>query len=167
MDMWTPPDADFPALTADRYVKTSEPSDAYNCVAWALSRDDTWIGPAEYGYDWPLESPALTVENFIAFFKHHGFSIASAEPLESGTEKIVIYAANAYVHARRGSWQTESGPAKWAKKWTANMTCSRWQGRFTALSIRTWNARSGNDWTGRTNDEIERAAARSRNGSAP
>ncbi|HLX59807.1 MAG TPA: hypothetical protein VKX17_00870 [Planctomycetota bacterium] len=114
MDMWTPPDEDFPALTNERYVKKSEPDDGYNCVAWVLGAKDVWIGPPGYGYNWPIPSPALTVENFVAFFEWHGFKRSDVIAFQAGKETIAIYSSGGlFTHVaklvKNGNWSSKLG----------------------------------------------------------
>ena len=68
----------------------------------------------QYGYDWPIASPALTVENFIEFFRHHGFKITTSRQFESEKSKIVIYSnGGIFTHVARyvrdGIWTSKLG----------------------------------------------------------
>src|SRR5262249_29630787 len=112
MDTWTPPDADFPALAARRYRKTSEPDAAYNCVAFALGRTDLWLGPEPYGYQWPLPSIETSVENFVRLFEHYGFAQCSSGDFEKGKDKLAIFGSQfGFTHVAR---QLENG--RWSSK---------------------------------------------------
>ncbi len=105
----------FPNL--DQCDETSPRDPLYNCFAWALRLDDTWVEPREYadGY-WPEGvSRELKIESFVAFFSLHGFSICGNSSYEEGLEKIAVYADRngAPTHAARqlpnGKWTSKLG----------------------------------------------------------
>lgn len=106
----------FPYLTAANYHVTSPPDAQYNCIAWAAAEDDVWWWPdSMLNYHWPESALRQeTIEAFIQAFSTKGFSPCSDGSLETGFEKIALYAINEKpTHAARqlsdGSWASKLG----------------------------------------------------------
>lgn len=108
--------AAFPNLALGNYRITSAPSWDYNCIAWALGITDAWWWPTP-GRFWP---PGVereeTVPAFLSAFGTRGFSPCSPSALESGLEKIALYAIGGVpTHAARqvgnGWWTSKLGPS--------------------------------------------------------
>lgn len=105
----------FPALI-DGFTETSPASTRYNCIAWAANRTDTpwWPDPQGVGY-WPEGVPrAETLEAFYQAFESIGYTRSADADLESGFEKVALYAiAGQPKHAARqladGSWSSKLG----------------------------------------------------------
>lgn len=105
----------LPRLTADNYRETSPAAWEYNCIAWAVGRTDTWW-PAPGRY-WPADVPreeSLSV--FVALFATLGYRPGASPALESGVEKVALYASgDTPTHAARqlagGLWTSKLGPA--------------------------------------------------------
>jgi hypothetical protein len=108
---------DFPRLKT--WTTTSEPTRAYNCIAWAA--DDTtrfwWppVGSFSTGTYWPPDVPrALTVAAFVKVFAIVGYEPCDNGAHEPGVEKVAIYADGGVVkHAARqledGRWTSKLG----------------------------------------------------------
>jgi hypothetical protein len=92
---------------------TSEKTWDYNCVAWATRDNSDWI-QFEYDHNGDL-IPDSTLELYIDFFKNKGFEICNDSSLESGFEKICIYADsnNKFTHVAlqlsNGIWASKMG----------------------------------------------------------
>jgi hypothetical protein len=87
----------------------------YNCIAWALGRNDAWWDPhAVHGY-WPDGIPReSTINALVQVFQAAGFQLCDDRALEKGFEKIAIYGRGAeYTHAARqlpdGTWASKIG----------------------------------------------------------
>jgi hypothetical protein len=103
----------FPRLGA-AYEVLGKATPAYNCVAWALGRDDRWIWPAAQGH-------AAGFDDFDALFRTHGYRRLSALNYDraAGYDKLVLYAkrngsgALEPTHSARqladGSWSSKLG----------------------------------------------------------
>lgn len=106
----------LPNLTAENYRITSVPAWEYNCIAWAVGIDDAWWWPSP-GRFWPQGVPREeTVDAFVAAIGTRGYSDCSSAELESGFEKIALYAQGANpTHAARqlahGWWTSKLGPS--------------------------------------------------------
>jgi hypothetical protein len=109
--------SDFPKLVA--WVKTSEATRRYNCIAWAMG-DVTrfwWpqVGSFSSGTYWPHGIPgAETVAAFLKVFRLVGYRPCANGDLEEGVEKVAIYALGGLVkHAARqlpdGQWTSKLG----------------------------------------------------------
>jgi hypothetical protein len=109
--------AHFPNLQDVAQKKTSDPSDAYNCIAWAFkdSRKHWW--PNLRRSYWPLRTTPTqtTMEAFEAWFAHDGWEQTATQDPEDGYEKIGLYALRGVpTHAARildsGIWTSKLGP---------------------------------------------------------
>ena len=85
----------FPRLVDDGYNRTSLPTIAYNCVAWAFGDQTKWWEPDVFGlFHWPCAERQYTVQAYEALAKSQGYKKCSNGDLEPGFDKIAIYAAN-------------------------------------------------------------------------
>jgi hypothetical protein len=113
-------DRHFPRLRTEGFKRTSEP-DYYNCIAFAAGdlRRKWW--PGEYAPGWSpdywLEGIAKeeSLEAFIQAFATVGYKPCADGYLETGSEKIAIFAAgNEVRHTAKqnqdGSWTSKLGP---------------------------------------------------------
>ncbi|MGC9503826.1 DUF7689 domain-containing protein [Baaleninema sp.] len=84
----------FPNLASTGYRLTSQDTIEYNCVAWAVGRQDEWWWLDELGESyWPPEvERELTIDSFISVFKKIGYEVCNDENFEEGFQKIAIYA---------------------------------------------------------------------------
>ena|SRR5437879_4664187 len=107
---------DFPHLSVEGFVETSPATRVYNCIAWAVGRDDAWWWPAE-GPDihWPEGVPRMeTVEAFWQLFESLGYVRCESGDLETGFEKVALYVKDRFPeHAARqlpdGRWTSKLG----------------------------------------------------------
>jgi hypothetical protein len=87
----------------------------YNCIAWALERDDVWCWPDPDGYSfWPIQNRKATQDVFIEIFATFGYKCCKNYSLEKGYKKIVIYIKDSNpTHASRqlknGKWTSKLG----------------------------------------------------------
>ena len=105
----------FPNLAERGYHITSPKNAGYNCVAWAVG-DTThfWYDVKVKGYYWPPGAgSADTVEGWKKLFALHGYTEAEFDKLETGIEKIAIY-ADASGDPSHVARQTETG--QWSSK---------------------------------------------------
>jgi hypothetical protein len=72
---------------------TSLETGQYNCISWALGITDFPIWPIdEKPYNWPSNLPLIeSMENFITFFKMHGFEYCENEKPKKDFELIAIF----------------------------------------------------------------------------
>jgi hypothetical protein len=104
----------FPGLRATPYRICRGGSRFYNCIAWAAGDDRRWWEPDEDGIEYwpPGVAREYTVEAYIAAFESIGYSKCDDNSLESGFEKVAIYAREGEpTHA---SWQLDDG--RWTSK---------------------------------------------------
>jgi hypothetical protein len=103
----------FPNLSA--YEQKSDPSDLYNCIAFAAGIEDEWVDPLGV---WPDDiGKDDTVENLIEVYRRYGFEPCDDSQMELGFDKLAIYATDGgvvYQHAARlhsdGQWWSKIGP---------------------------------------------------------
>jgi hypothetical protein len=89
---------DFPRLVTTGYVKTSEETPAYNCVAFTLGDESrVWWPPVHTGTlatrsYWPSGVPIqATVEAFVEMYRRQGFETCVGREAEPGIVRIAIY----------------------------------------------------------------------------
>ena len=103
----------LPTLAAAGYEITSEPSERYNCVAWAAGYTNDWWSHLP-GYFWPARrSPEI--EALMEVFTGLGFSTCDSDRKETGYNKVALYARDGrWTHAARqlenGHWTSKLGP---------------------------------------------------------
>ena len=111
MSSWI--DDEIPGLKASGYEVTSQPSNVYNCVAWAAGVDTDWWSHL-IGYYWPARrSPA--VEALVEVFVNLGYEICDNRDREPGFEKVAVFGRSGrWSHAARqiedGRWTSKLGP---------------------------------------------------------
>ena len=112
---------DLPDLHTENCQITSPATKAYNCIAWAAGTDKQWWDPNGLYY-WPPNVPReITIDAVVQVYETLGFTICIGGELESGFEKIAIFAkasGNERVptHAARqldsGQWTSKLGPCE-------------------------------------------------------
>ena len=115
----TPKVGDFPDLNNSVWEKTSEPDPSYNCIAFAAGRTDVFWWPDEYPDEesdyWPHGiRREESIAAFIELFKSLGYESCLDGRLETGHEKVAIYAlGDLPTHAARqmpgGRWTSKLG----------------------------------------------------------
>jgi hypothetical protein len=110
---------DFPNLASSGWKETSDPTDRYNCVAFALYDTNQWwelLAVPVKGYYWP---PGIkrgdTVQSWIKVYEIHGYRVCEDGRLEDGFEKVAIYEKDEEpMHVARqledGTWTSKLGP---------------------------------------------------------
>lgn len=81
-----------PNLKQDKYTKTSEATNFYNCVNWAIGINNRWkdfyyLPNGEVNDD-------LSSEPYIRYFSKNGFKQCEDGEFEEGKNKIAIYENN-------------------------------------------------------------------------
>jgi hypothetical protein len=106
----------FPRLSRRNHRITSEATDEYNCVAYAIGDESRWWSPHP-DYFWPpnVLRDQANVQSYIEAFGSVGFVICADGTLEEGYEKIAIYVHpnGTPTHAARqfpnGKWRSKLG----------------------------------------------------------
>ena len=111
---WNP--RSFPALRPQNHRVTSDPADAYNCVAHAIGSPGVWWWPEEGSY-WPEGlARSESVQTIADAFRQVGYEDCATGEVEAGREKVAIFAddVGAPTHAARqlpsGLWTSKLGP---------------------------------------------------------
>ena len=106
----------FPKLVSHGYYHTSQPTDAYNCVAW-IARDVTqWWSPEDVdGYYWPFPKTDGSLRAYLAMFETFlGYRECPSGALRLGSEKIAVYVdGDEFCHVAHqrsdGTWSSKIG----------------------------------------------------------
>jgi len=108
----------FPKLVLDvNFGIKSKTDDRYNCIAWAIVRDDVWVDALEGEFDgiyWPASVPkgrALT--HLEAMFSSYGY-VRCDDSFEEGYMKVALFEKQErWSHAARqlpgGNWASKMG----------------------------------------------------------
>ena len=106
----------LPGLERSDFSVTSDHTDEYNCVAWALHETDRWWSHLEIlGHFWPPEvQRSGSVDAYQAMFETRGFELCLNGELIDGLEKIALFAAgDEFIHVARqlpnGHWTSKLG----------------------------------------------------------
>jgi hypothetical protein len=110
----------FPGLRATSYRVTSPPTRDYNCIAWATGDALNWWWPVGDPFDEPRFWPTgvareVTLAAFLAAFTSVGYGPCDNTILESGFDKIAVFAdqGGRPTHACRqieeGRWTSKLG----------------------------------------------------------
>lgn len=78
--MWL--DETFPNLT---YEITSDSDGDYNCIAWAVERQDAWWSHLP-GYRW-IGRRNPSIESLMAVFRELGYEVCDSDDLEPEYDK--------------------------------------------------------------------------------
>ena len=106
----------LPGLESSSYEVTSDATDHYNCVAWAMGEDDRWWShESDEDYYWPDQAERGDgAPAYQAMFRLYGFEGCADGGSESGFEKIAIFADEGrFTHVARqlpsGRWTSKLG----------------------------------------------------------
>ena len=111
----------WPNLTDEERQGVSPRSTQYNCLAWAAGTDQEWWEPDDPRYSphggptaWPAGVPhVFSVDSCIQAFVAIGYLPCETPDLESGYEKVALY-ADEFGDPTHAARQLESG--RWASK---------------------------------------------------
>ena len=106
----------LPGLERSGFRDTSDHTDEYNCVAWALHETDRWWSHIDLlGHYWPssLERGA-SIAAYLSLFASEGFERCDDGDLVDGSEKIALFAdGDEFTHVARqlpsGRWTSKLG----------------------------------------------------------
>lgn len=106
----------FPALGSHNCAVTSPATPDYNCIAWAAGDESRWWDPDPMRqYYLPRLAPRVrTLDAYERAFAGLGYSPCISIAVESGLEKVAIFAAgDRPLHAARqlldGMWTSKLG----------------------------------------------------------
>lgn len=102
----------FERLQPGDLTVTSDTTEKYNCIAWAVGDHTNWWWPS-HGYYWPEGvERSITIEAFTAAFSTVGFKPCADGKHADGVEKLALFTKNGKpTHA---SFSLPNG--KWASK---------------------------------------------------
>ena len=114
-DLYADLRAQFPGLTDSNHRVTSQPTGAYNCVAWVDRDTATWFEP---GFNWPedllIDEGQPDLDAYQEFFRRKGFENCESPDQETGFLKIALYAVDGFFHhvakqLASGAWSSKNG----------------------------------------------------------
>ncbi len=109
-------EADFPESVQKPFIKTSEVTPSYNCIAWAAGDSSNWYEPDPMGlYYWPPNVPRqYSIVAYIQVYESIGYIKCDNENLEEGYEKVAVFGKKHIpTHAAKqlssGLWSSKLG----------------------------------------------------------
>ena len=113
--MWI--DEDLPHLATEGYELTSDPTDDYNCIAYAAGETDRWWSHVEGGdYYWPEHaSRTPSIVSLIEVFTGLGYEPCRDAEDDPSFRKVALYAdqqgdwTHAAVQLPGGEWSSKLG----------------------------------------------------------
>ena len=111
-------DETFPGLAEAGYEITSEPTDTYNCIAYAAGDEENWWEFTS-GYLWPGATRTQLIDGLVKVFESLGYEVCSDANEELGFHKVALFARGTtrgaiYTHAAKqlpgGAWSSKLGP---------------------------------------------------------
>jgi len=107
---------EFPNNANDPFIKTSEVTPTYNCIAWAAGDSTQWYEPDPMGfYFWPRNIPRqYSVEAYVMVYESMGYKPCDNGAFENEFEKVAVFSKNGKpTHAARqlsdGKWTSKLG----------------------------------------------------------
>ncbi len=104
----------FPRLSSETFDVVSQPSNEYNCIAYAAGDVDKWWGYSRRRY-WPdYAARSDSIESLIEVFAGLKFLQCQDSSLESGYEKVALYEEqgvwkHAALQMPNGRWRSKMG----------------------------------------------------------
>ncbi len=105
----------FPRLSREGYEIKSEPTEQYNCIAYAANGTSDWWGTVEEQQHWPdYATRSERMASLVEVFAGLGYQRCEDSSLESGYEKVALYEEQGeWTHAARqtstGRWRSKLG----------------------------------------------------------
>ena len=109
----------FPKLIeASNFFFKSKFDQSYNCIAWAIIRNNIWVDAVEGNFDgifWPDNiQKGYTYNHLIELFQNYEYVKCGSSSFEDGFMKVALYGDNQkWTHASRqlpnGNWTSKMG----------------------------------------------------------
>ena len=105
----------FPRLSGEKFEIVAQPSNQYNCIAYAAGDVSVWWGIVEEDNYWPdYATRSNRIESLIEVFGGLGFQQCQYSSLESGYEKVALYEEqgewkHAALQTPSGYWRSKMG----------------------------------------------------------
>ena len=104
----------FPNLASEGFDIVDEPSDRYNCIAYAAGDISQWWWPDGVNYWPPWATLTTRIESLIEAFAGKGYERCNDYEVEDGYHKVALYEAQGQMrHAAaqmpNGRWRSKMG----------------------------------------------------------
>lgn len=106
-------DAQFPALAAAGYEIIGEPTDEYNCIAYAAGETHRWWSNEDsVQLYWPEPAGRTPlIASLIAVFTNLGYEPADDDSVEAGYVKVALFRTMGNGRTPPGKCPTDIGAA--------------------------------------------------------
>ena len=104
----------FPKLANENFAIVGEPSEQYNCIAYAAGDTGKWWWPDGISYWPPYAARDNRMESLAEMFAGLGYEQCADSGVESGYQKVALYEAEGkFQHAAaqlpNGRWRSKMG----------------------------------------------------------
>lgn len=105
---------EFPNLASEEFEIIDQPSEWYNCIAYAAGDTGRWWWPDGINY-WPLwANQTNSIESLKEVFAGRGYEQCDDSAAEAGYQKIALYEAQAEMthvalQMPNGRWRSKLG----------------------------------------------------------
>ena len=104
----------FSILASEGFDIVDEPSERYNCIAYAAGDTSKWWWPDGVNYWPPWATPTTRIESLTEAFAGKGYKRCNDYKVEDGYRKVALYEAQGQMqHAAaqmpNGRWRSKMG----------------------------------------------------------
>lgn len=104
----------FPNLAAEGFEIVDQPSERYNCIAYAAGDTSEWWWPDGVNYWPPWAAPTDRIESLQEAFAGQGYERCDDSTVEVGYQKVALYEISgrmqhAAVQMPNGRWRSKMG----------------------------------------------------------
>ena len=104
----------FPNLASEGFDIVDEPSERYNCIAYAAGDTSQWWWPDGVNYWPPWATPTTRIESLTEAFAGKGYERCDDYEVKDGYHKVALYEAQGRMqHAAsqtpNGRWHSKMG----------------------------------------------------------
>ena len=104
----------FPNLASEEFETVEEPSNRYNCIAYAAGDTSDWWWPDGINYWPPWATLTERIESLIEVFEGLGYEQCDDSRSETAYQKVALYEAqgemkHVAVQMPNGRWRSKMG----------------------------------------------------------
>ena len=104
----------FPELASEDFEIVEEPSNRYNCIAYAAGDTSDWWWPDGINYWPPWATLTERIESLIEAFTGLGYQQCDGSNVEGGYQKVALYEGqgemkHAAAQMPNGAWRSKMG----------------------------------------------------------
>ena len=135
--------AAFPHLAQAGFEIVGQPSERYNCIAYAAGDTSRWWWPNGVNY-WPPWAPLTdSIASLMEVFAGLGYEISDAGDIAAGDQKVALYEGDgkmqhAALQMPDGRWRSKMGQGPVIEHPSPDALSDGIYGRATIIMRRAW-----------------------------